>query len=294
MKPLNVLNFGAGVQSTTVLLMSLDGILPKLDAVIFADTQYEPESVYRHLAWCVEHAASRGLEISIRSAGNIRDDIIEFWGPRRSAADGKRYASIPAFVRNPDGSSGGLIRRQCTGDYKIDVIERYVREELLGLSKGQRWPKSHVVTNWLGISFDERRRMKVSTRPAVRFFHPLIESPEIDALATSRTLFSSGMTRDDCMRWIASRGYPTPPRSACICCPFRSDREWKALTPSEFEDACKLDEQIRNSPRSSTTDDGRLVGSPFLHRSLVPLRDVVFKDDGRGDWDDECSGICGV
>ena len=35
---LNVLSLGAGVQSSTLLLMSCRGVLPKLDAAIFADT----------------------------------------------------------------------------------------------------------------------------------------------------------------------------------------------------------------------------------------------------------------
>ena len=37
---LDVLSLGAGVQSTTVLLMSCLGELPKLDAAVFADTQW--------------------------------------------------------------------------------------------------------------------------------------------------------------------------------------------------------------------------------------------------------------
>ena len=45
----HVLSFGAGVQSTTLLLLSCDGLLPRLDHVIFADTQWEPQAVYRHL-----------------------------------------------------------------------------------------------------------------------------------------------------------------------------------------------------------------------------------------------------
>lgn len=45
-----ILSFGAGVQSTTLLLMSCLDVLPKLDHVVFADTQWEPSAVYRHLA----------------------------------------------------------------------------------------------------------------------------------------------------------------------------------------------------------------------------------------------------
>ncbi|NBW19669.1 MAG: hypothetical protein EBR82_68020 [Caulobacteraceae bacterium] len=47
----HILNLGAGVQSTALYLMSLDGEVQKFDAAIFADTQEEPEDVYRHLEW---------------------------------------------------------------------------------------------------------------------------------------------------------------------------------------------------------------------------------------------------
>lgn len=288
---INVLNFGAGVQSTTILLMSIDGILPRLDHVIFADTQWEPQAVYRHLEWCKEIAAKHGLEISVRTAGNLRADLIDFWGPKRASADGKRHASIPAFVKNPDGTSG-MVRRQCTGTYKIDVIERFVREDVLGLKKRQRWPTQHVVTNWIGISADERRRMKVSVRPAIKFWHPLIEATELDCYASRHGLFGpAGMTRSDCLRWIADCGYPRPPRSACIGCPFRSDSEWKSLSPDEFDNACQVDSLIRIGNRDRVGD---LRGEPYLHSQRVPLREVKFTQDDQGNWDDECSGICGV
>lgn len=46
---IRTLSLGAGVQSTTLLLMSLDGTLPKVDYAIFADTGWEPQRVYDHL-----------------------------------------------------------------------------------------------------------------------------------------------------------------------------------------------------------------------------------------------------
>src|SRR5690606_37800588 len=59
--PLKVLLLGAGVQSTTVLLMSCRGLLPKLDAAVFADTQWEPSEVYEHLEWLTGEAAIAGI-----------------------------------------------------------------------------------------------------------------------------------------------------------------------------------------------------------------------------------------
>jgi len=49
---LRVLSLGAGVQSTTLALMAAHGeVGPMPDCAIFADTGWEPQAVYDHLAW---------------------------------------------------------------------------------------------------------------------------------------------------------------------------------------------------------------------------------------------------
>ena len=52
---LSALSLGAGVQSTTVLLLALDGTLPPFDAVVFADTGDEPAAVYEHRGRRIAH-----------------------------------------------------------------------------------------------------------------------------------------------------------------------------------------------------------------------------------------------
>ncbi len=53
-----VLSLGAGVQSTTIALMSMRGELPAQfappTAAVFADTGYEPANVYSHLQWLID------------------------------------------------------------------------------------------------------------------------------------------------------------------------------------------------------------------------------------------------
>ena len=57
---IRTLSLGAGVQSTTLLLMALDGTLPAIDCAIFADTGWEPASVYEHLDKITALAAKSG------------------------------------------------------------------------------------------------------------------------------------------------------------------------------------------------------------------------------------------
>ena len=68
----HILNLGAGVQSTALYLMSLDGEVQKFDAAIFADTQEEPEDVYRHLEW-MESGWPADHPRDGRETGGLRD-----------------------------------------------------------------------------------------------------------------------------------------------------------------------------------------------------------------------------
>ena len=53
---LRVVSFGAGVQSTVMLLMAAKGELsPMPDVAIFADTQFEPPHIYEHLNLSLIH-----------------------------------------------------------------------------------------------------------------------------------------------------------------------------------------------------------------------------------------------
>jgi hypothetical protein len=73
---LRVLSLGAGVQSSTLLLLSCRGELPMLDAAIFADTQYEPPAVYDHLTWLEGIARESEIPIYRVTKSNIRTDAL--------------------------------------------------------------------------------------------------------------------------------------------------------------------------------------------------------------------------
>lgn len=261
---LRVLSLGAGVQSTTLALMAAVGEIPEPDFAIFADTGWEPAAVYEHLDWLTSHNVLP-YPVHRVSGGNIRDDLL-----RVAPGRGNRWASIPAFVRNRDGKAG-MIRRQCTQEYKIEPIRREVRARL-GINPRGRPPKWAKVEMLIGISTDEAQRMKPARDKYVTNRWPLVEQ---------------GMSRGDCVRWLTDREFPIPPKSACVCCPFRSDDEWSLLTPQERADAAEADRAIRH---------GRLDGEVYLHRSLVPLAQVHF-EPGQSEPDhfgNECEGMCGV
>jgi len=296
--PIRLLSLGAGVPSTTLMLMAAHGeIGPMPDCAIFADTGSEPKAVYAHLEWLRSPNVLPVL-IYIVSTGNIRDNLIE-------AAAGRRWASIPSFAKTvtPAGTevpvldedkdselveiatrrtwteiiSIGMIRRACTTDYKIVPIRRKVRE-LLGLTR-KRSPAILVAEQWIGISLEEASRIKPNFEDWQVNRWPLIEKR---------------MTRRDCLAWLLRHDYPEPPKSACIGCPFHDDARSRFMRdhdPAAWAYAVDIDDTLRTGLRG-------IRGAIYLHRSCIPLSQVDLSTAGdRGQldlWPNECEGMCGV
>jgi hypothetical protein len=260
---IRVLNLGAGVQSSTLLLMACEGEI-QVDRAVFADTQFEPKRVYTWLNWLMPVASKAGIPVSVVTAG----DIVE---PYRTHSTS---CFMPFFIQNPDGSVGRA-RRACTVHFKIDAIERWIRRDVLGLRPRQRAPRTPVVTKIFGISYDELQRMRTPKEPWQLFEYPLVDRR---------------MTRLDCMVWLEGHGYPIPGRSSCIGCPNHDDAFWRSLSPEEFERACEFDELIR-------VGRSKKYGKKYLHRSCVPLREVDLSTGPTTQDDmfaDECMGLCGT
>lgn len=289
----HVLNLGAGVQSTALYLMALRGEVRRFDVAIFADTQDEPKAVYAHLEWL---KSLGGPEILIRSAGCLGDDLVH---GRRSydravsaPTKGGRFAAIPAFTTANGGVDVGMTRRQCSNEYKTEVIERAIRRDVCGLKPRQRVPKGVTVNQYFGISLDEASR---ATRIYERF-HVTEESkffphfPLIDRM----------MTRANCLEWLAGYGVPHhTPRSACVYCPFHSDAEWQHLKDAGGPDWARLvqiDHALRE-PGTRATEG--MLQVMFLHRTCKPIDEIEFKPrvnvkEQQLGFGYECEGVCGV
>jgi hypothetical protein len=264
---LQLLSLGAGVQSTVLLLMSVHGDLPKLDAAIFADTGWEPPAVYEHLERLTEVSAEAGIPVLRVSNGNLRSDSLD---------PAHRYASIPYFIRNPDGSEG-MGRRQCTSEYKLAPINRKVRE-LLGARAPdfRRVPKGRTAEQWIGFSTDEIGRVS--------------DSLPVSYITKKYPLLDLGMSRTDCERWLRARGWASVAKSACVGCPFHGNRMWRDLRdnhPAEWADAVAFDEAVRKGGGRGAP----LNGEAFLHRSRVPLPEAPIDRVTAGEWKDRQGNI---
>jgi hypothetical protein len=268
---LRIISLGAGVQSTTMALMAAHGELnPMPDCAIFADTGWEPHAVYEHLAWLMSPNVLP-FPVHIVGSGNIREDLTRRYA-RRSGA----FVTIPAYLLHKRGSKEGIGRRQCTSHYKVEPIRKKVRE-LLGRPKGP--VPAGAAEKWIGISLDEVFR---ATPAKVQF--------EINRFP----LLEKRISRRDCLGWLERNNYPTPPKSACIGCPFHNDAAWRAIrdnSPAEWQQAVEVDRAIRKPV-------GNLAAEQFLHPQRVPLDRVdlsTAEDHGQLNlFNNECEGLCGV
>jgi len=256
---LKVISLGLGTQSTTVYLLSSVGKIERADHAVFADPGAEHPKTYEMLEWLVAWKFfNKGIPIHVEKK-SLYDDLMN-----RQNSTGQRFASIPAFSDN-----GGMIRRQCTKEYKIDSVIKKIRE-LHGLKPRQRMP---MTESWIGISTDEASRMKDSILPRIINRYPLVEL---------------GWNRSDCRHWLKDNNFPLPVKSSCIFCPYQADSRWKELQKSEvWEKAVGVDRAIRNSSK-------RGIKEPiYLHRSRMPIENIEFglQEDM---FDDECEGYCGL
>lgn len=262
---LRVLSMGAGVQSSTLAMMSARGDLPMLDAAIFSDTGWEPAAVYRWLDW-LEPRLPFPL-IRVRKPG---PDLGEH---ALAVARGDRPLSgstLPPWFLSPDGQHP----KHCNADYKRDTVTREVRRLLT--ERGIRPKGKPIVEMWIGMSTDELERLKDHRRKYVAHRWPLLEVR---------------LNRGACLQWWEERQMPQPPKSSCIFCPYRGNRQWRDLRDNAPEDWAKVvefDRLIRPFHAAGS-------GQAFVHRQRRPLDECDLQDSpSQGDlFNEECDGVCG-
>lgn len=239
-----VWSYGGGVQSAAIAVLVLRGELPRPERIVMADTSREASATWAYLDEVVQPAlVEAGLRVEVAPHTLATKDL--------TSTDGRPL--MPVYTRQAGGRRVGQMRNFCSGEWKRDVVRRYVRS--LGYGPGGRSEKGPVV-NWLGISRDEIGRMGGDRRKWVVTRWPLI--------------FDRPTTRAGCLDLVAEAGWPRPPKSSCWCCPYRSDAQWRELReawPEDWARAVALEADLRE------WDSG-----VYLHRSGVPLGEALLDE----------------
>lgn len=261
-------SFGGGVQSTALLLLIKHEPQRLLNAVghlpskaYFADTNAEPEEIYRHLE---QMKLLSSIPLEVVSNGSLL-----------AAETRHNKRTFPPYYVRLQGKIGVLLRK-CTPEFKVKPLERAMRRDI-GLAPGRR-STSRSVALWLGISIDEAHRMGDNETKLFQNIYPLVEI---------------GWDRTRCFNYCQEHGI-TPTKSRCFFCPYVSDwLDIKRNQPKEFAKAVEFDKQIRNVVK------GGVKGEVFLHKSCQPLDEAVVNqghlwEGYPAEFGNECSGMCGI
>ena len=251
-----VLSYGGGRQTVAICVLIARGVLPKPDRIVMADTGRENPMTLTYLAAHVRPMlAPLGLAVEIIPPRVESPDIYSKNGD----------ILIPAFT------SKGKLPAFCSGHWKRDRINPYLNEtkelnpvsrlldELANVTLGSK--KNKRGEKWIGFALDEKPRVtrmaKSNRDPSWEYRFPLVELLLMSA---------------DCLALIRSHGLPEPHRSSCWMCPHKGNAEWRVIRdehPSEWQQACELDDEIRASDTQ---------GGVWLHKSRVPLREADLEE----------------
>lgn len=199
----NYLAYGGGVQSTTILLMMIEGRIERPDAVYFADTGSETPSTYS----TIEKMKKKCLEVGI--------EFHTVYGSPEEFPEGtklheyymkKEKAPFLPMVKNP----------QCTSKFKINPVRKAVKKRIkeLGIDKKPKpWVKC-----MLGITTDEKHRMRKSDIQYIVHSYPLVEMD---------------YSRRQCETYLQKFDDLEVSKSGCFCCPYMSAKGFNQLRIEE-------------------------------------------------------------
>lgn len=260
---MKILSCGAGMQSTALALMSCENAkagkpnypaVPVYDAVIFCDLGFEPPWVMQQAEFIRCACEQAGIFFKIIESP-LYQDFIKNYGERRTI-------SIPWWTLDNNGHKSKM-PRNCTIDYKVQMVSKYVRWELLGYHKGQRLrnedKKAHEMH--MGFSFEEKKRCKESSNPMLVNKFPLVEM---------------GWTRADSYAYIRDTWGLETKASACTFCPFHRNYFYQYLKenePEQYNQLMKLDELLQNKlPKPP------MKSSLYISRNRKRIMDLTPED----------------
>lgn len=325
----HVISFGGGIQSTALALKFMKDVLPypMPDAVIFADTGWERESTYEHVkTFSKLWEDQTGVPFVTVSGGNLLEILLNPDNPRTempSFINASRWETIDrlrklflsdakkeyrklekaiktqemllpippldivldeALVKFEKGVADGaivegwkemsttMLGRQCTQRLKIRPIQKYLREEM-GATE------DNPIGQYIGISLDEWTRMTTDDDKRFELLYPLCKER---------------ITREDCEQFILDCGYPIPEKSACIGCPYHSNKTWQSLNDAELEQVIHV-EQILNHfiKNSKLSQRPYFANGTRFHPSMRPMWERPFETE-KDLPEYERDGVCGA
>ena len=250
------------MQSTALALMSCENVktpgkfplVPVYDLIVFCDLGKEPPWVMDQVEFIRSACKEVGIRFEVLKSP-LYEDYLKNFGKRR-------VVSIPFWTIGPDGKKGKMMRN-CTMDYKIGLIQKYVRCILLGYRKGQRTKQEDIKAHEMHIGFSVEEQRRCSENPHKMFVNhfPLVEM---------------GLERKDNYAYIRDVWGLETKASACTFCPFHRNyffQHLKENEPNEYSDLVEFDEMLdREQPNT------KIQSKLYISRSRKRIVELLPED----------------
>lgn len=255
------------MQSTALALMSCENAIairnkqippnpnvPVYDLIIFCDLGMEPPWVMQQWTFIENACRSAGIKSKTLKT-DLYGHFMENFGERRTV-------SIPWWTLGDDGKESKM-PRNCTIDFKVEMISKYIRWEVLGYRKKQRLKPHDIKAHGMhmGFSLEEKRRCKESQNRMFVNKFPLVDMEWTRAESYAYCLDVWGLDTK---------------ASACSFCPYHQNYFFKHLKenhPEEYMELLKVDHLLRDkSPKPP------MQSKLFISRSRKRLDELTPED----------------
>ena len=229
--------------------------VPIYDAIIYCDLGIEPVWVPKQVKFIEAACKDCGIPFYVLRS-NLYQDYMKNFGSNRVSA-------MPFWTINEDGKEGCIQRRACTVDYKIVMIQKFVRYQLLGYRPYQHLRPEDVGTHELHIGFsqEESQRSFPSRNRMFKNCYPLIEM---------------GWERKDCYQYNLEEWGLDSKASACLICPYHKNYFFHYIQrnyPDDYASVVDFDEMLAKRQPGS-----ELRNRVFLSRSRKRICELTSCD----------------
>lgn len=250
------LSFSAGTGSAAILWGVLLGKIarPRNFIVINADPGMENSATYAYVDMMEAECVTAGIPF-IRVKRDMYAEIMAL-----KASGATRFDNPPFWARDRLTGKIGQLMQKCTKTYKIAEMDRALRvwmSENINVPMNNQRLGADAVCRWIGFTADEMHRIKEDRKEFEYCAYPLVEM---------------GIDRAKLSGLYLQWGKPMPPRSVCNACFANDVSHFKAMhdeRPSDFEQACKVDDEIRDLSCIGITDEC------YVSSVCIPLRTLA-------------------
>lgn len=270
---MKILSCGAGMQSTALALMSCENKLilqnkfdfpnskyhdqiPIYDAILFCDLGEEPTWVYDQVDFIKNACEWANIPFYILES-NLYSDYMTNFGK-------SRVVSIPFWSISQDDKKGKMMRN-CTLDYKINVMQKFIRSELLGYKKGQKTKPEDLKAHEMHIGFSKEEEKRCKENPHKMFVNkfPLCEM---------------NLERKHNYAYIKDVWGLETKASACTFCPFHRNFFFKYIKnnhPESYRKVIQIDELLEKEQPNT-----KIRSKLYISRSRKRIKNLT---------DEECN-----